>query len=231
MKYTLLLVPIFAFLSCKQEIQITEIVTSGPAYLGDTLTTIAVVTEKSKKADFEWSFVGPNGTVINPIEQWDNVARWIPTSSGVYEISATAKCRKEVSILTTSLFISTSDSSLHNEAIIGSWIGTCTTPWWPVYEVQFDFFSNGHYIGNSSDANLTATYYGDDGDYPQNTYSIFNTIGASANGTIDIYFVSSNTTVTNQLEGIQFYNNYNGLKFYFKHFGTYGPLEYDLIRQ
>lgn len=221
----------FILFSCKREIQLTEVITTGPAFVGDTLTTVAILSEQSDKAEFGWNFLSPGGTVITPFEHWDNVAHWIPPMPGMYKVGAVAERGKEVSVLTTSVFIQGNDSSSHKDAIVGTWIGTCNTPWVPDYQVQFEFFDNGHYIGTHLTGDQTATYYGDDGDYPLNTYEITPTQQDVAIGMIDIYFAISTSVMTDELEGIHFYNNYNGLKFYFYHNGTYGPLEYDLTRQ
>ena len=231
MKKSLLFIFPIVLFSCKKEIQITELVTSGPAFVGDTLTTVAVVSEKTHKLEFGWHILSPGGFIVTPIETSDHVAHWIPPSAGMYEVGAVAENGKKVSTLTTTIFVQGDDSSTHKDAIVGTWIGTCSTPWVADYQVQFEFFDNGHYTGTHLTGDQTATYYGDDGDYPLNTYEIIPTQQDVAIGLIDIYFAISTSVMTDELEGIQFYNNYNGLKFYFYHNGTLGPLEYDLTRQ
>jgi hypothetical protein len=114
--------------------------------------------------------------------------------------------------------------------VIGEWFGTATNPWVSSYQVTFTFDSYTHYSAWSLDSRSTALYYGLDDDSPAKRYSIDDMqASGDAVGTIDIYFGPGNT-VRNKLESIQLSADLNHLKFYYMHFGEYGPMQYDLVR-
>ena len=88
--------------------------------------------------------------------------------------------RKSSTAQTPSNLDNTSEN--FKKAIVGTWVGTVTTPWLSPYEVEITFNSNGIYSAHSTtEARLLnsdnmsyapALYYGVDQDSDLKTYSI-----------------------------------------------------------
>jgi hypothetical protein len=114
--------------------------------------------------------------------------------------------------------------------MLGDWSGTATNPWSGTYPVLFTFDNTYHYSCRSLDPKWTALYYGTDEDSPNKTYSTGGVnLDGSVGGTITIVFEAGNT-VENKLDNISVSSDLKHLTFSFKHFGDYGPLQYDLQR-
>lgn len=113
-------------------------------------------------------------------------------------------------------------------AIVGSWSGTITTPWVEPYELEMEFFKDGHYTSKATNSIYPGLYYGTDDNSNLKLYSI-NSLDTNSNaaiGTITVAF-DVGTTVTNILKDINFSNRGKSLQFNFYHL-SYGPLEVDL---
>jgi hypothetical protein len=117
--------------------------------------------------------------------------------------------------------------------LIGTWTGTVTTPWVSPYAVTFTFDSYSHYSAKSADGLYPALYYGTDDDSPDKRYDVSDIEdNGDASGFIDLVWSAggSGDATREMLQGIQLSADGSKLTFWFLHFGTYGPIKYDLQR-
>lgn len=114
--------------------------------------------------------------------------------------------------------------------VLGTWIGTATTPWVAPYGVTFTFDSYTHYSAHSLEGGNPALYYGTDEDSPEKKYDITDIQdNGDGVGIIDVVFGPGNFT-RQVLSGIALSADGNTLTFWYLEGGTHGPLQYDLQR-
>jgi hypothetical protein len=112
----------------------------------------------------------------------------------------------------------------------GTWSGCVTTPWVPVYWVDFTFRPDGSYSAVASevldDWRTNALYYGTDADSPDKQVRILDIADGVGDGEIDVVFETS--VNTDDLREIKLMGD--ALSFKMIHLNEYGPLVFRLVR-
>lgn len=174
------------------------------------------VTHRAKKGDEEIEFTENAAFEIKP----NIITRItiIPGAVGILNVDENTPVEQ-------------TDLEIIQEKIIGSWVGTVSTPWTESYGVNIEFKADGTYSAQSSSSTYPAFYYGTDDDSELKTYDIYDQYDTGeCVGTITVLFDVGTTNVS-KLDFISFSEGYNNLTFEYWHRSEYGPVVFELTRE
>lgn len=191
------------------------------------------------KVRFNWS-ITRDGKPVPIGEAAKRILDWIPSKPGTYSARLTVEYGDKTVEIYVIVVISASGGDEAKrlaeirKGMLGSWKGTVTTPWVAPYTVDMELRGDGTYSARNltpdPDFRVPALYYGTDEDQANKVWLIDDLkANGDATGEIHVSFGEGNA-VRDEIRHLRVSADGSRLSFEMWHFGTYGPVAFELTR-